>query len=500
MEFLLLVPLALLVGLGMFLAPSVIYRRARRKGYRAPGAALVVLVTLAATIGLTLPFLPSGVGLGPNQFLFWEFGPPTTVFWIVGLILVAVLPRGSGRVSGERHVNFPFVLVGWTVGAGGFVVVAIALWFCFSGRQAFPLVLRTFWLAGVLIAFGRYLVGRGRTMANQPVLERVLADDSRSPVLYLRAFNQEGQAFAVGDASKYGAYVEGWQGVAVAGQRVEVPFEQYFHRSIETRLGPFVALGSPEDYVPPHGAVRHYATDETWQPELARLAKQARCILAEVNTAGNLRWEFEHLRSKGYQKKLFFFSIPEDAAAPWRSAWGRSFGGIRGLIPPVAWNTFADELGSLGYELSSDDPGPGSLITFDAHGRQVLLTTEADLPEDFIEPLEAWLTNKKKTGRCTPVSCSTCGCTFHVHAQNAQPPPFLCRGCRSPHRSARRVAAGILAAAMGIFGALAYGGSLDSFFAQNVVFGNHPRIVTTVVLGILGVVLLFVVPYETAQP
>jgi hypothetical protein len=130
----------------------------------------------------------------------------------------------------------------------------------------------------------------------------------------------------------------------------------------------------------------------------------------------------------------------------------------------------------------------------------VLLTTEADLPEEFIGPLEAWLTKKKKTGRCTPVSCSTCGCTFHVHSQNAQTPPFLCRGCRSPNRATRRVAAGILAATMGISGALAYSGSLDSFLARNIAFGSHPRIVTIVVLGILGVVLPFLVPYETAQP
>ena len=288
----------------------------------------MLLAALTVSLSLTLPFLPSGVGFGPNHFLFWEFGPPITVFWVVGFILVAVLPSRSARVSGERHVNFPFVLVGWTVGAARFVVTATALWFWFSGRP-FPLVVRTLWLAGVLIAFGTYLVRRGQAIANQRVLERVLADDPRSPVLYLRAFNRESQGFAVGDASKYGAYVEGWQRVAIAGQRVEVPFEQYFHHSIETRLGLFVALGSPEDYVPPHGAVRHYASDETWQPELTRLAKQARCIIAEVNTAGNLHWEFEHRRSKGYQKKLFFFSVPEDAAAPWRTALGRFFGGIR---------------------------------------------------------------------------------------------------------------------------------------------------------------------------
>ena len=338
------IPVLVVVGLGMFLAPPDIYRRARRKGYRAPGAALVVLAAVVGTIVVTLPFLPSSGGFGPIRFLIFGFGLPITLFWIVGFILIAVLPRRSGRIAGARHVKFPFVLFGRTVGAAGFVVVAIAIWLWFSGRQALPLALRSLWLAGALIALGRYLVHRGKAIANQPVLERVLADDARSPVLYLRAFKQEGQAFAVGDASKYGPYVEGWQSVAIPGQRVEVPFEQYFRRSIETRLGPFVALGSPEDYVPPHGAVRHYATDEMWQPELAHLAKQAGCIVAEVNTAGNLRWEYEHLRSKGYQKKLFFFSLPEDAAAPWRSALGRTLGRrFRGLTPPVTWETFAAE-------------------------------------------------------------------------------------------------------------------------------------------------------------
>jgi len=488
----LLIPVLVVVGLGMFLAPPAIYRRARRKGYRAPGAALVLLATVVGTIVLTLPFLPNSAGFGPIQFLIVEFGLPITVFWLVGFILVAGLPRRSARIAGARQVKFPFVLAGWTVGAAGFVVVALALWSWFSGRQTFLLALRSLWLAGVLIALGRYLVRRGKAIANQPILERVLADDSRSPVLYLRAFQQEGQAFAVGDASKYGSYMEGWQRVAIPGQRVEIPFEQYFRRSIETRLGPFVALGSPEDYVPPHGAVRHYATDETWQPELARLAKQAGCIVAELNTAGKLRWEYEHLRSKGYQKKLFFFSMPEDAAAPWRSALGRALGRIvRGLVPPVPWKTFAAELGSLRYELSPDDPGPGSLITFDGHGHQVLLTTEADLPEEFIEPLEAWLMHKEKSGRCTPVSCTTCACTFHVHAQNAETTPLLCRRCRSPHRSSRRVAGGILATGMGVFGFLGYSGSL---------FGSHAIILTTVVLVILGVVVLFVIPYEEAKP
>ena len=151
-------------------------------------------------------------------------------------------------------------------------------------------------------------------------------------------------------------------------------------------------------------------------------------------------------------------------------------------------------LGSLRYKLSPNDPGPGSLITFDGYGRQVLLTTEADLPEEFIEPLEAWLMRKERAGRCTPVSCTTCGCAFHVHAENTATTPLLCRRCRSPHRSARRVFGGILAAVMGIFGFFGYDGDLDG------VFGSHPVIFTTAALVLLGVVLVFVVPYEETQP
>ena len=494
MEFLLVIPVLLVVGLGFFLGLPAIYRRARRKGYRAPGAMLAVLATIVGTITLTLPFLQRGANLGPIQFIIVEFGLPITVFLVLGVILVAVLPKRSARIAGERYARFPFVFAGWTVVATAFFVLALEPWLWLAGRLTSPLAFRGLWLAGALFALGRYLVRRGKAMASQPVLESVLADDSRAPVLYLRAFKQESQAFAVGDASKYGPYVEGWQRVAIPGQRVEVPFEQYFHRSIETSLGPFVALGSPEDYIPPHGAVRHYATDETWQAELSHLAKQAGCIVAEVNTAGNLRWEYEHLRSKGYQKKLFFFSLPEDAAAPWRSALGRTFGRVRGLTPPVDWETFASELGSLRYKLSSDDPGPGSLITFDGNGRQVLLTTEADLPDEFIDPLEAWLFHKIRTGRCTPVSCTTCGRKFHVHAQNADTTPLLCRQCRSPHRSSRRGVAGILSAATGIFGYAGYSGNL------NGVFGGHPRLLTTIVLAILAVILLFVIPQEEPQP
>ena len=101
--------------------------------------------------------------------------------------------------------------------------------------------------------------------------------------------------------------------------RVEIPFEQYFHHEIEKKLGPFVALGSPEDYVPPMGALREYANDDTWQQEFDRLAHKSRCIVAEVGSSDNVRWELEHVRAENLQRKLFFFS-PSGQVAEMRSS------------------------------------------------------------------------------------------------------------------------------------------------------------------------------------
>src|SRR5262249_41530561 len=242
-------------------------------------------------------------------------------------------------------------------------------------------------------------------------------------------------------------------------------------------------------------------TDDTWQRELAQLARMARCIVAEVGSSGNLRWEFEHLRSKRLQQKLFFFSAPEATVAQWRSSGARFLGPrLRGLVPPVDWKTFCSELGSLGYELSPDDPGPGSLLTFDSKGRQVLLTTEADLPDDFMEPLDDWLSGEKKTGRCVPVKCSKCGCSFHVRPEHTESASLLCRLCRSPHRSLRRAVVAVLALASGVFGFLAYNGSLDSFFAGYPLVGDHPRVAATVILGVLFVVAMYVNPLQVDSP
>lgn len=80
---------------------------------------------------------------------------------------------------------------------------------------------------------------------------------------------------------------------------------------MDKSVGPFVALGSPQDYLAPEGAARLYAKDAEWMQRLEELANRAICIVVEVGKSANLRWEFEHLKAAGQQTRLFVFTRPK---------------------------------------------------------------------------------------------------------------------------------------------------------------------------------------------
>lgn len=60
------------------------------------------------------------------------------------------------------------------------------------------------------------------------------------------------------------------------------------------------------------------------------------------------------------------------------------------------------------------------MITFDLAGNAVLLTSEANMPIDFIEPIRAWISEGKKFGRHIATSCLSCGRTFFARPNRAR--------------------------------------------------------------------------------
>lgn len=341
---------------------------------------------------------------------------PLLFFTAATAILIWALPRRSARVFRPRKPHFPFARAGQILIALTllFFAVIFALWV--AGPFPQNLVWKAFSLVLMLMPVGLYLIRQARRVREYPTLNQVLKRDAMAPVLYLRSFKQESQFFVVGEWTKYGGYAKSFLVKSdTPGHKIGLIFEEYLSDELAESIGPCIALGSPEDYIAPEGALRTYSRDAVWTKQVDKLARRATCIITEVGKSENLRWEFEHLRREGLQEKLVVVTHHGSRPGPW-SFWGLVWL-LRGLRP-VKWRDFCSDLRTLGYEIDLQDPGPGSVIGFDAIGRGVLSTTQADLPEEFVRPVHTWLTSREIVGRHVSSLCARCGQQFFA-AQSA---------------------------------------------------------------------------------
>ena len=83
----------------------------------------------------------------------------------------------------------------------------------------------------------------------------------------------------------------------------------------------------------------------------------------------------------------------------------------------------------LGYDFGAVEPGPGSVVAFDADGKAVLLTTDAFLPDEFVAPISDWIKEGRLSGRAAPVACARCGRRIHAFQEDVRA-PIMCRDCR----------------------------------------------------------------------
>lgn len=164
------------------------------------------------------------------------------------------------------------------------------------------------------------------------------------------------------------------------------------------------------------------------------LARRSVCVIVEVTKSDNLRWEFEHLRSEGLQEKLFVLTRPctEGSKLSW-AFWGLLWR-LKG-IRSMSWQEFSADLTRLGYQISFGDAGSGVVLGFDAESRGFVLTTEANWPKEFVEPIRAWIAEHRKVGNCIPSACTKCGREFYASPSASQ---ALCRDCRLGATPAKR--------------------------------------------------------------
>ncbi|MFF9039764.1 hypothetical protein ACF090_30360 [Streptomyces sp. NPDC014892] len=180
---------------------------------------------------------------------------------------------------------------------------------------------------------------------------------------------------------------------------------------------PFVTLGNPTDRIAPSGAVRVYLPDMGWKDIVTRMISDARCVFAVPSKAPSTLWEFTHIRLTGQQQKLFVLTplAPTTRAVTVQSsderwlllvvslfliplaavrAWARG----PEAQPFQSWQITASALAAAGY-LPGEDPGPGSLVSFDQEGRTLLVATGITTVRGYLRAADRHLAQREEPQR-----------------------------------------------------------------------------------------------------
>lgn len=240
-----------------------------------------------------------------------------------------------------------------------------------------------------------------------PGLDETVRTDTRPAVLYLRPFQDEGRIFARLPRRARDILGQYFNRYAPSPNKLYQTFEEFFTESIRSKLGPFVALGNPQDTLPPLGARRAYFSDQTWQKEVEQLATSALCILAPVSQSKNLKWELDYLRKSGLLTKLFILTPPA-TAKPLTSPLARLADFFIRLLTvqslekwnvreTASWEDFRVLLIKLGYTLPVTDPGPGSVVTFDMMGNAIPLVQGAGTAEEYVKAIATRLSQARES-------------------------------------------------------------------------------------------------------
>jgi hypothetical protein len=334
----------------------------RVRGYNSPALHVAV-----AGVALVMPSALAFVALGYGHDQAWWV--VLVLFGAVPLALTAAarrLPMRQLRTAGQRRLHFPYRVAGYILTAAGppLWLAAVA-----TGTNGWA-QLGTVSLAGGLSSLA---IAR---RAAQPDAAAVMARDDRPPVIYLRPFQQEEEVFlkVPWSWSNYRRYLR--QNYLLR-KNLHLTLEDFLGAEISARLGPFIALGNPTDFVPPPGAARTYVADEEWTRHFDAMVTRARCMVLLAASSEHVVWELAAIRSLQLESKLFVLTRPKPNQK----------------TKIAAWSTFASALQKAGYPPCGDDAGPGAVVGFKPGGEPVILKRDAKTAEETVDVLCRRLTS-----------------------------------------------------------------------------------------------------------
>jgi hypothetical protein len=334
----------LIVAFGIWSLPPIEWERFKRPDPDVTMVLLVVVPLMLAMLGWLLWWTILSPALATRRLLAARVGAARLTYadLMTGRSWTARSPDVAPHY-GDRNVRSN-ALMALAIVIGVFTTLAV-LWLLAQDQKLAALGVEFACLYIVLL-----LIRKSRQVSAVGV-DALVAADERAPILYLRAF-QDDAAFMQGEWDVVSSGTTGslrnqtgkpsllsrLLGPRTAGLLNTTGRLEEVIAQDARLLGPFVAIGDPNERLPQLGAARAYFDNDTWRGAVERWVDMAQLIVKVAGPTRWVRWELDTIIDRNALGKLVLLMPPvgpderaqrwqnmmaELAATPWGPALAR---------------------------------------------------------------------------------------------------------------------------------------------------------------------------------
>lgn len=252
---------------------------------------------------------------------------------IFQLVLRTLPPINPRRVS--KTTTVPYRLLGTCL-----LLLTVIIPLCIGIRKD-PRSVVLLILLSLMGAMSSFRLARQKRADRS---RRALFQENRAPILFLRSF-ELCKAQPASDSLRTDVLV-------ALKLKVLVSFDEKLAKAVRD-LGPLIALGDPDDYLPSPGAYKLYQTDEKWKEYLSQVIGVSRAVLLVEGTTTGLQWELGHIRRCCDPSRVLVLTLTREL---------RKIAQKRAKEP--IWPKFDGLLREAGFLPMPSDPGHGAIVAF----------------------------------------------------------------------------------------------------------------------------------------
>lgn len=306
--------------------------------------------------------------------------PQVLVLWVAlcaAIVGVVLLSHACGEARSLNHPRrWRAALLMLVVASLGSVLALIGgISDKYQGTDDLATELTVLFLAfgGYGIGLGMWLLWRRMQRLDAWTTQEALHQDPRAPVLYLRAFQEDGK-------TAMSAVMSSWKAKLYEIVQAATP-EQELARLLDV-VGPMVAIGKPGEPLPELGAYRMYVDHDRWQSVVLDLMNSAALVVMRVGASAGVSWELEQMLAHVPRQRLLLLILAGQAPHPDAQEL------LRNAVGDGPWN-----------QAGATDGAWGWLVGFDAQGRPVTAAVRPQPPtlwRAYQDGLRPWALPLKK--------------------------------------------------------------------------------------------------------